>query len=106
MGKDKSKSVDISDLGRAELLDLRHDIDTRLKKLEKDERKAALAAMEQVARDAGFTMDDLLSGAAPVKKAKSPAKYRDPETGKEWSGRGRRPDWIKAAGDDLSQFEI
>lgn len=105
MGKGKDK-VDINDLDRSALLQLQKDIESRLKKLEKADRKAALAAAEQAARDAGFSLDELLSGAAPAKKAKSPAKYRDPDTGKEWSGRGRRPEWIKAAGDDLSKFAI
>ena len=34
---------------------------------------------------------------AAGKKSASPAKYRDPASGKTWTGRGKRPDWYKAA---------
>lgn len=97
---------DISSLSRADLIALQAQIEKRMKAIDKEERKAALAAAETAARDAGFTLDELLGAAPKAGKAKTPAKYRDPETGKTWSGRGRRPAWIKDAGDDLSRFEI
>jgi DNA-binding protein H-NS len=37
------------------------------------------------------------------------AKYRDPISGKTWSGRGRRPTWVvavEAAGKSLDSFKI
>ena len=37
------------------------------------------------------------------------AAYRDKQSGKTWSGRGRRPVWLKAAidsGRDLREFEV
>ncbi|WP_029050216.1 H-NS histone family protein [Cupriavidus sp. amp6] len=34
------------------------------------------------------------SGAAKVEKEPLPPKYRDPKTGKTWSGRGRMPAWL------------
>lgn len=33
-------------------------------------------------------------GAAKPAKEPVPAKYRDPKTGKTWSGRGRAPGWL------------
>jgi DNA-binding protein H-NS len=33
-------------------------------------------------------------------KNKLPSKYKDEETGAEWSGRGPKPKWIKNAEDD------
>ena len=36
-------------------------------------------------------------------KAKAIAKYRDPATGKTWSGRGRAPLWLQG---DVSQYLI
>lgn len=53
-----------------------------------------LALMDKL----GVTVDDLpkkrgrKAGAA---KVGGPAKYRDPATGKTWTGHGRAPDWIK-----------
>lgn len=37
-------------------------------------------------------------------KGKLPPLYRDPLTGKEWSGHGRQPDWIKDK--DVTEFLI
>ena len=34
------------------------------------------------------------SGKAAVAKEPLPPKYRDPKTGKTWSGRGRTPAWL------------
>jgi len=34
------------------------------------------------------------SGVAKVAKEPVPPKYRDPKTGKTWSGRGRAPAWL------------
>lgn len=42
-------------------------------------------------------------------KAATQAKYRDPVSGREWSGHGRQPGWIKdalAAGRELDDFAI
>ncbi len=38
-------------------------------------------------------------------KGQQPAKYRDPDTGATWSGRGRAPAWI-ANSKDRTKFEI
>ena len=38
-----------------------------------------------------ITLDDLKM---PSKRAGVKAKYRDPETGATWSGRGRSPKWL------------
>ena len=40
----------------------------------------------------------------PRKRAANRLKYRNPQTGVEWSGMGREPFWIK--GKDRAQFEI
>lgn len=101
-------SIDLSGMSRQELRDLQKEIEKQLQRAEREERKMALAAAEAAAREAGFSLNELLSDSPKAAKGKQslPAKYRDPETGKTWSGRGRRPAWVKAAGDDLSKFEI
>jgi DNA-binding protein H-NS len=41
--------------------------------------------------------------------AKRTAKFRDPETGEEWSGRGRPPGWLtaqEAKGKDRKEFAV
>ena len=48
--------------------------------------------------------------AAPAKPRKAvPIKYRHPETGETWTGRGRTPRWIveaEKAGTDRSSFAV
>lgn len=96
---------DLSTLNRQELLSLSSAIEKQLTKVEKQERKAAMEAAEKAAREHGFSLSELTSSKSV--KAKAPAKYRHPENPDlTWSGRGRRPEWIKNAGNDLSAFEI
>lgn len=38
-------------------------------------------------------------------RPKRVAKYMDPETGCTWSGRGRRPKWMKGK-EDIEQFRL
>ena len=59
----------------------------------------ALAAVRAVAKEHGFTVEELL-GAKPVIRttAKGVAKYANPDDPSQtWSGRGRQPAWVKAA---------
>ncbi|GAA0836672.1 MAG: DNA-binding protein [Cupriavidus sp.] len=47
-----------------------------------------IAPKRRRGRPAGST------GGAPKKTSALPPKYRDPKTGKTWSGRGRAPAWL------------
>ena len=106
-------TLDISSLSRKELEKLRKDIDKQIEKISKSEQKAALEAAERAAREHGFSLAEL-TGATVQPKAKSgtvnPPKDRNPEDPSQtWTGKGRRPEWIKAAqerGEDLSKYEI
>lgn len=51
-----------------------------------------------IARGAGLSVDDLVSGKSPKAPGQppAPAKYRHPDDPSlVWSGRGRQPTWIK-----------
>jgi len=50
--------------------------------------KSEIAEYGLTAKDLGFAMP------ATIKGRKVPAKYKDPVSGKTWSGRGRTPLWI------------
>ena len=41
----------------------------------------------------------------PVKGSEVAAKFKDPETGASWSGRGLQPKWLKAALADGKKIE-
>ena len=90
-----------------------------------EEAKAALRAeVERRAAELGISASDLFAQAgqrAPTEQkargrrprsdagAKITAKYRDPETGETWSGRGRPPRWLaarEAEGRDRKEFAV
>ena len=115
---------ELKDMSLSELRKLAKDVDKAIAAQEKRARKDALAEARAVAAKHGVALSDLLADTpaklgpkvgkkrakAGPKKAKAPAKYRNPaDASQTWSGRGRRPDWINAAitaGKDISTFEI
>ncbi|MEW5769955.1 MAG: H-NS histone family protein [Pseudomonadota bacterium] len=65
----------------------------------KQEMANAIADVKRIMAEYGITPADLgLAGrpAAKGKRATVAAKYRDPASGKTWSGRGRKPAWVAA----------
>jgi len=76
-----------------------------------EERQAAIGQIENLMAEHGLTIADLgYKRTANVKSRKNvEAKYRDPETGETWSGRGRMVGWLKdrlSSGYTLDQFKI
>ena len=65
-----------------------------------------------IARGAGISVDELLSGRVPKESKSSsvPVKYRHPEEQSyQWSGRGRQPAWVKewiASGKSLDEAKV
>ena len=65
-------------------------------------RKALLEEVRAKAEALGLSLDALLEearqdGSSPGGGKRTPVrpKYRDPETGETWSGRGSTPGWLK-----------
>ncbi len=104
-------AIDVKSMSRKELEKLRDQVDKQLEKLANQDKKAALEAAEKAAKAHGFSLGELTgSTAAPKTRAKrgtaksgksvNPPKYRNPENPDQtWTGKGRRPEWIKAAQD-------
>lgn len=73
-------------------------------------RKDALAAVEATAREAGFTLAELMGKPEKAGKKISPPKYSHPENPElTWTGRGRQPAWFKeliAGGTPPDELEI
>ena len=68
-----------------------------IESFEERRRKAALASIEAVARDFGYSLDEIAAIGRKSPEAK-PMKYRNPEDPtQQWSGRGRQPAWFKRA---------
>lgn len=84
-----------------------------LEKLIQDTRQTELAdaitKVKALMAEYGLTQADLFGATREAKKAKPEgskvaAKYRDPVSGKEWSGRGLAPKWLQ--GREKSEFLI
>lgn len=92
-----AKNIDSMSL--AELQAYQKEVEAAIKGYEKKRRTDALAAVRAVAKEHGFSLEELM-GAKPAGKAtaKGVAKYANPaDPSQTWSGRGRQPAWIKAA---------
>jgi DNA-binding protein H-NS len=85
-----------------ELLAQKLELDAQLKQLREAERGEVIAEIRQKMVDYEITVEDLVDTKAKRGAKRSgpvPAKYRDPQSGSTWSGRGKAPRWIKDAAD-------
>lgn len=107
--------IDLKKMSRSELIALQEQVATAIREAGEREKQAALAAAQAAAKEHGFSLEDLTGTTAGRRgrggqKSKSPARYRNPEDpSMTWSGRGRKPGWIKAAeaaGTDIADFAI
>lgn len=108
-------AVDLKGMTEKQLQRLATDITKELAKRDTKQRDAAIKAATKVAKQHGFDLGDLLGGQSPKKRGPkkrppAPPKYRNPaDAAQTWSGRGRRPEWFKAAqkaGKSLKSLEI
>lgn len=110
--------VDLSDKSKEELVQIAADVDSALATLEQRKLTDAIDALKQAAQAHGFALETLIETiqAGPARKSrgagksKNPAKYRNPaDLSQTWTGRGRKPGWIKDAedaGTDIQEFAI
>ncbi|MEL7104424.1 MAG: H-NS histone family protein [Pseudomonadota bacterium] len=102
----KKMAVDLKGMTLKQLQKLAEDVAKEVTKRASKERDAAMKAAAKAAKQHGFDLADLLGDApkkpgrkkAAAKKAPLPAKYKNPKDANQtWSGRGRQPEWYKAA---------
>lgn len=88
------------------LLAQKADLERQIAEVRKSETAAAIAQARAIVAEFGLTEADVFgkSGKASKTARTVAAKYRDPATGKTWSGRGKPPVWI--AGKDRAAFAI
>ncbi|WP_051391215.1 H-NS histone family protein [Paraburkholderia mimosarum] len=72
----------------------KRELDARVEALEGAERSQALATIRELMTQFDIGIDEILVRRGPKKPGVAPVKYRDPESGATWSGRGREPRWI------------
>jgi DNA-binding protein H-NS len=86
------------------------DLQAQAAKVKEEEKEQAIGMARTMISAYGITAKDL--GLDKMVKAKSgpkvgnkvSPKYRDPQSGATWSGRGKTPKWINGA--DRSQYAI
>lgn len=89
--------MDLSKYSSEELRQLRSDIDAELKTRRREDARLAQSELKSVAEKYGFSLNELVGATAPKASGKpSTVRFRHPEDpGKVWSGRGRKPVWVK-----------
>ena len=92
-----------------ELLIQRQSLELKIAELQKSEVAEAIFKARALVEEYSLTPDQIFPSASGSKTrkastAKVAAKYRDPITGKEWSGRGLAPKWL--AGKNKKDFLI
>lgn len=96
-----------------DLIEQRDALERQINEAQRQERAEAIARVRTLMADHGLTVADV-SSAVPASKGptaarKVPAKYQDPVSGKTWSGRGLRPNWLKdalAQGRGIEEFAL
>lgn len=82
-----------------ELQSHQREVAATIKGYEKTRRAECLAELKAVAKKHGFALDEFTGGkAAKTKGPKGAAKFANPDDASQtWTGRGRQPNWVKAA---------
>lgn len=94
-----------------ELIAQREEIEKQISNLRQAEKRSAIDKVRELIAEFELAQDDIFGTSRGPKKVKAPgtkakvaAKYRDPVSGKEWSGRGISPKWLH--GQDKEKFLI
>lgn len=95
-----------------DLLAQRAALEQKIAEVQREERGQAIAKVRAMMTEYGLSLADISTRApaAPRKTSgKVAPKYRNPATGDTWSGRGLKPNWLRAAiesGRALEDFAI
>lgn len=98
-----------------DLLAKKAELEQQIIEVQREERASAIAQVKSLMAQHGLTLADLGSrnpaGASKTQGStkKVPPKYRDPASGRTWSGRGLQPTWLRqalAGGAKLDEFLI
>lgn len=93
-----------------ELLAQRENLERQIEEAKSREYAEVLNEIKQKMADYGITLQELAGGRSSKGSKTTRAragvapKYRDPESGSTWSGRGKPPKWI--AGQERDSFLI
>jgi len=90
--------INLNGLSLKELKELQAQVAKAISSFEDRKKKAAIAELEEVARNNGFSLAELTGAPVVRKRAPATAKFANPSDKSDtWSGRGRKPRWYEAA---------
>ena len=82
-----------------DLMQQKQALELKIQQARKEQTAAAVAQCRELIAQYDLTEADLFGGRGRVRVAatgsKVAPKYRDPETGATWTGRGKPPRWIQ-----------
>jgi DNA-binding protein H-NS len=88
-------------------------LERQIETTRKQDRSEAVAKVRSLMSEYGLSAADLsvksIAKTGPTKGNKVAAKYHDKVTGDSWSGRGLKPNWLKAAlasGRKIEEFQV
>lgn len=90
-----------------ELLAQKAALEEQIARLKREERSKAVEEVRALVEAYDIGADEIFStGSRKPRTAKATvaAKYRNPETGETWSGRGRSPKWLE--GKDKAAYAV
>jgi len=89
---------DLEALSLSELKKMQKDVAKAISTFEDRQKAEARAKVEDLARELGYSLAELLGTDTKSARAPAAAKYRHPENpALTWSGRGRKPQWFVEA---------
>ena len=91
-------AINLEKMNLQDLKDLSKEVTKAITSFEERRKREALLALEERAREFGFSVSELTG--TKISRTRSPAvaKYKNPSNPDEtWSGRGRQPRWFSAA---------
>jgi DNA-binding protein H-NS len=92
----------------SELIKQKEALESQIALVRQSEQAEAISKIKTLIAEYELTQEDIFGGSKRAPKeggaVKVAPKYRDPETGATWTGRGKRPKWIE--GKDLALFAI
>src|SRR6218665_1120527 len=91
--------VDISSLSLPQLYQLQKDLDREIARRKVEDKQKAIADLQKLAAERGFSLTELLGADAAGKRGgkRGPvaAQFRNPTNPEQtWGGRGRKPQWV------------
>jgi len=88
-----------------QLIKQREELDRQIEQLHRDQREGVLNEIRRLMDLHNLTTEDLMIKPRRTGfRVPAQVKYRDPETGATWSGRGRAPRWLE--GKDRAAYAV